>query len=163
MTGEVLPCRDHAVILQAVNECDTHPRGELWILSVRARIDDWIVRVVVDVEHRSVGDMNSECAPFQCGETPLLISERGVTSCADGHLGREDDRATEIYRIGDEVTAPGAKSGPCLQISPKKKGHLAHRLERIQLGRHFSWRAHRYCEAADFFLLDVVGQSAPLR
>src|SRR6267378_7284121 len=107
--------------------------------------------------------MNSQCAAFDRREFPLLVSERGVTSCADGHLGRKYDRATEIDRIGDEVTAPGAKSRPCLQIGPEKKGQLTHRLQRIQLGRHFGRRAHRYGETAYFFFLDVVSESAPLR
>src|SRR5450759_5162580 len=119
----MLPCRDHAVILQAVDECDTHPRGELRILAVGACIDDWIIRIVVDVEHRRVRNVNSESAPFECGETSLFVSERGVPRCADCHFRREYDRPSQIDGVGNEVPATGTESGTSLEIRPEQKGN----------------------------------------
>src|SRR5450759_5202644 len=159
----MLPCRDHAVILQAMNESDTHPRGELRILAIGARIDDGIVRIVVDVEHRRVRDVDSERAPFECGKTSLLISERGVSRCANRHLRWEHDRSSQIDGVGNEVPATCAESGASLEIRPEQKGDLAHRLQCIQLRGHFDGRTHRDCEASDLFLLDVLRQSPPLR
>jgi len=162
MTREMFPRRDHAVILQAVNECDTHPRRQLRILPVRARIDNWIVRIVVDVEHRGVSDVNPECTTFECGETSLLISESGVSRCANRHLRWEDDGSSEIDGVGNEVPAPCAESGARLEIRAEQKGNLAHRLERVQLRGHLYGRPHGDREPPDLFVLDVLRQSPPL-
>src|SRR3954464_9463898 len=57
VSRKVLSCRNHAVILQAVYERDAKTRIELRIFAERSGVDDWVVRIVVDVEHGRVRDM----------------------------------------------------------------------------------------------------------
>ena len=132
----MLPCRDHAVILQTMDECDAHPRREIRIFAVGARIDDGVIRIVVDVEDRRVRDVNPERAPFECGETSLLVSERRISRCTDRHLWREHNRPAKVDRVGNEVAASRAKSRSGLEIRSEQKRHLAHRLQSVELRRH---------------------------
>ena len=163
VSGKMLSCRDHAVILQAMNERDTHSRCELRIFAVRARVDDRIVGIVVDIQNGSVRDVNSKCASFDRRETTFLVSECGITRCSDRHLRREEAGTAEVDRVGNEIPAACAEAGTGFQVGPEQERNLAHRLERVELRRNFCRRAHRYREPADLFLLNVLRQPPPLR
>ena len=49
VTRKMLSCRDHAVILQPVNERNAHSRCQIRILTIRSGVDDRIIRIVIDV------------------------------------------------------------------------------------------------------------------
>src|SRR5689334_9396708 len=106
MTREVLTGRDHAVILQPVDERDTHLCRKLRVLTVRASVDHRIRRIVIYVQNWRVRDVNSERAAFQRREAALFVSQRGVTRCADRHFWRKDNGSAEINRVRYEVSAP---------------------------------------------------------
>ena len=151
------------MILQAMNERNSHSRGEIGIFAVRTRVNDRIIRIVVYIEHRRVRDVNSQRTAFLRRETSFLVSECCVTRCPDRHLRREDDRPAEVDRVGNEVPATGAKAGAGLEVRAEQQRNLAHRLKRVELRSDFDRRANGNREAADLLLLNVLGQSAPLR
>src|SRR3989442_8860563 len=142
MTREMLPCRDHAVILQAMDERGCHPRGGIRILTIGACIDDGVIRIVVDVEDGRVRDVNPERAPLECGETSLLVSERRISRCTNRHLWREYNRPTKIDRVRNEVAASRAESRSGLEIRSEQKRNPTHRLQRVELRGHLDWRTH---------------------
>ena len=129
------------MILQTVNERDTHSRCQLRILAVRPRVDHRIVGIVVYIQNRCVGDVNSERPSLERGEATFLVSQYGVSGCTDCHLWREENGATKIDRVGNEVTPARPESGSCFQIRAEQKRNLAHRLQRVELRRDFRWRS----------------------
>src|SRR5438552_429611 len=116
----MLPCRDHAVILQTMDECDAHPRREIRIFAVGARIDVGVIRIVVDVEDRRVRDVNPERAPFECGETSLLVSERRISRCTDPHLWREHNRSSVMKRSWFVADYQSSELSSCSLPQPER-------------------------------------------
>src|SRR4029078_413195 len=102
VTREMFTCRDHAVVLQTVDECNAHPGCQRWVLAVGSRVDHRVRRIVVDVQYGRVGDVYSPRTPFLSAQSPLLIRECRVASRAKAHLGREDQGAAKIDCVGDE-------------------------------------------------------------
>src|SRR5437763_16803148 len=60
--GKVLPGGEHSIVLNAVHERRAELGDQLRILSERPEADDGILRIIVDVEHRSKRDMDAECS-----------------------------------------------------------------------------------------------------
>jgi hypothetical protein len=162
MTREMLSCRDHAVILDTANERRPHPRRQERILAVRSSVDHRVIRIVVDVQNRSVRDVNSERSSFHRREAALLVSERRVTSCAHRHLGRKHDCPAQIDRIRNEVSAARAKAGASFQIRTEQEWDLRHRLKRVELGRDLCRRSDGDREPADLVFGHILGEKTPL-
>src|SRR5438477_6434107 len=62
VTWEVLTRRNHPVALKSPDESGAETGNEPRILPIRSRVDYRIGRIVVDIEHRSVGNVDSECS-----------------------------------------------------------------------------------------------------
>src|SRR5438270_4695819 len=99
--------------------------------------------------------MYSQRPPFQGGEAPFFVGERGISRSSNRHFRREQDRAAEVNCVWNEITAASAKAGARFEIRPEQQRDLAHSLQRVELRGELDWGAHGNGEAADFFLLDV--------
>src|SRR4051812_43595391 len=163
VSREVFSCRDHAVILQSVNERNAHPGRQLWILAIGSRVDDRVRRVVVDVQNRCVCDVYPQCATFLRGQTSLFVSERRIASRAKAHLWRKNQSAAEVDGVGHEIATASTESGACLEVRTNKERDLTHRLQRVELGRELDWRSYRDREPTNFLLLNVLCEPSPLR
>ena len=113
---EVLTTRHHPVFLQATDEGPTEGGYACRILTVRARVDDGIVGVVVDVEIGREINVDPECAPLDRRDPPFLVRHVRVPRGTERHLRREDRRAAEIDRVGQEVASAGPHAGAVFQI-----------------------------------------------
>src|SRR3954452_18959875 len=96
VSRKMLSGGEDTVLLQPVNERLAHVGNEARILTEGSHANDWIRRIVVDVEHGSERDVNAKRPRFECRDAPFLVGERRVTSGADTHLIREHRPATEI-------------------------------------------------------------------
>ena len=121
MTGEVLPRRDHAVILHTPDEGPTEGGNALRILAIRPRVDHGIVGVVVDIEDGREIDMYAERASFDRGDPAFLVRQCRVVGRSKRHLGWEDCCAPEIDRVGDEIPAARSHARTVLQITGDKE------------------------------------------
>jgi hypothetical protein len=74
------------VILHAANERSTHARYYVGILAVCTGVDDGIVGIVVDVQHRRIRDVDPERSAFDRRKPSLFVSQSGITGCANRHL-----------------------------------------------------------------------------
>src|SRR5688572_21560289 len=116
MTGKMLCRRDHAVGLETTDEGGTQTRRHVRIFTERAGVDDRVRRVVVDVQHRSVGDVNPECPSLHGRQPALLPCQDCITRCADCHLGRKHHCATQIDGVWQEKASTGPETRPGLEI-----------------------------------------------
>src|SRR5512143_3720737 len=57
MPRKMFPGRDHSVRLNSTNERRTKPGGQGGIFSIRARVDDRIRRIVVDIQNWRIRDV----------------------------------------------------------------------------------------------------------
>ena len=62
MAGKVFSSRGHAVFLKTSDQRRAENSRESLILAERAYANDWVCRIVVDVENRSERDVNAERA-----------------------------------------------------------------------------------------------------
>ena len=86
--GEVLTRRNHPVALESPDEGSAETGNESRILTVGSRVDYRIGRVVVDIEHRSIGNVDSECSTLLSRKLSFLEGKHGIARCANRHLGR---------------------------------------------------------------------------
>src|SRR5437762_1177145 len=93
---EVLASRNHTVALKSPDERSAETGNEPRIRTVRSRVDYWIGRVVVDVEHRSVSDVDPECSALLSRKPSFLEGKRRIPRCANRHLGRRYHRTAKV-------------------------------------------------------------------
>ena len=108
--------------------------GQSRIFAVRPRVDDRICRIVVDVEHRRIRDVDPESPSFERRQPSLLVSQHRVAGCANRHFRREDHCAAQVDRVRDEIPAPRPESRAGLEIGPENQRNRAHLLHRVELG-----------------------------
>ena len=114
MTRKVLSGRNHACSCSRERR-SVEPRGQPWIFTVRANVDDWIVRIVVDVEDRSVGTCTPSARPSSAVMRPC--SYAGMNrSRADGNLRRKHHGTAEIDAIRHEIAAARAIASSVLEV-----------------------------------------------
>src|SRR5674476_319360 len=69
MPRKMLAGSDHPVGLHASDEGRTEPSNHHRVLAKRPGVDDRVCRVVVHIQHGSVGDVNAKRSPFQSSYT----------------------------------------------------------------------------------------------
>ena len=65
------------------------------VLAERARVDDRVGGVVVDVRHRREGEVHADRAPFERGDPPDVIRRAVAPGGAHAHIGWEQRPAVE--------------------------------------------------------------------
>src|SRR3954468_7501298 len=116
MPGEMLPRREHSMILHAAHERGSKLRRQSRVLTERTGANNRVGWIVIDIEHRPEAHMNSECSPLECRYATDLVRERGISRRPERHLQREDSGAAQVDRVGYEVPTTHAEAGPCLEI-----------------------------------------------
>src|SRR5262245_7658969 len=100
MTGKMLPGCQHAVVLEAADECGTHIPNKSWVFAKGPNADNGVRRVVVHVQYRRERDLNPKGSSLARGDSTLLVGECGIACGSKSHLRREDGRSAEVDVVG---------------------------------------------------------------
>ena len=120
--GKVLARGDDAVLLEAARDRNTEPRHQGGVLANRARRDDGILRVVVDVKHGPEHHVNAEGARLARRRASHLVGERAVARRAERHLQRKVGRAAQVDFVGHEVRPARPEADPRLIVRAHQQG-----------------------------------------
>ena len=97
VSREMLQCREHAVLLQAVHVCLHQLRHGARVLAERADIDDRIERIVVDVGVGREVDVDPDGAAFDGGDAADRVGVALIAGRAGGHDHRKRRRADDAH------------------------------------------------------------------
>ena len=119
VAGEMLGARDHAFALHAASERGDVAADIRRILAEAARVDDWIVRIDVDIGDRRQDVIDAERSSLARHHPPFLLRQRWIARGGDGH-GRGPEG-----RVGE------AHPHPCLQVRADEKRHARRVLQLV--------------------------------
>src|SRR5262245_41736824 len=161
VTGEMLPGRYHAVLLQPMDQCGTHIAHEPRIFAKGTDADHRVRWVVVHVEHRRKRDVHPQGATLPRRDAALLIGEGRVAGRPQPHLRWENRSAAEVDVVRKEITTALTHPDTILIIRADYERQHTQALHRIEFLRDFKRRPDGHDEAADMLLRNQVGHTAP--
>ncbi len=155
MAGEVLAGRDRPVLLHASDERRAQAGDLSGVLPEGAHVDDGVVGVVVDVQHRGEGHVDAHRPRLERRDAAHLVGEALLASGADRHERGEVGGPPEIDRARHVDGAPHAEAGAGLEVRTHEERDLGVALQVVQLRRDLGRGPDRHHEAPDPVLLDV--------
>src|SRR5687767_6793862 len=130
VTGEVLRRRRDALRLHPSHEGGSELGDALRILAERARIDDGIPRIVVDVDCWRECEVNADRACLASSDSASLERITCIPGCGDGHVARQDRGASRAHQRGHECAADQTPESR-LQVRCDEQWYSRELLERI--------------------------------
>src|SRR6186713_1885040 len=122
MTGKMLGTGHDPRILHSLHVLYPELRHFLFALSKRTVVDDWIVRVVIDVHYRRIVDLDTDSPALRAHQAAILIDQGRVPGGPQHHLPG---------KTGDTVH-PHAQA--ILRVDTKKDGCTGNALQVIDPG-----------------------------
>ncbi len=119
----------------APDEPDAQARHQLRVLAERARVDDRVLRVAVDVEHGRECQVHADRPRLETRDPAQLVSEPLIPDGAERHRGRQHRAAPQRQQRRQRVDAAKPHSRATrLEVRGHEEGYTSTLLKPVELG-----------------------------